>query len=97
MKLIGFALLVPAIMGLSGDHAADVPHFRQQTIPTGGQGPRWVSIADVNHDENPDILVTNADSGTLTVLLGDGSGKFAPAPGSPFAAGASRTTSALPT
>jgi hypothetical protein len=87
MKLIGLALLVPAIMGLSGHHAARVPHFRQQTIPTGGRGPRWVSIADINRDGNPDILVTNADSGTLTVLLGDGRGKFISAPGSPFAAG----------
>jgi hypothetical protein len=85
MKLIGLALLVPAIAALSGDSA--VPHFRQQTIPTGGRGPRWVSIADINRDGNPDILVTNADSGTLTVLLGDGRGKFTSAPGSPFAAG----------
>ncbi|KAA6465285.1 VCBS repeat-containing protein [Acidobacteria bacterium AB60] len=66
-------------------------HFRQLTIPT-GPGPRWVAVADVNHDHNPDILVANAgsendDSGSITVLLGDGHGGFHPAANSPFFAG----------
>ncbi|HEY3990553.1 MAG TPA: VCBS repeat-containing protein [Acidobacteriaceae bacterium] len=52
-----------------------------------GKGPKWISIADVNHDRNPDIAVANADSGTVTVLLGDGRGQFQEAAGSPFAAG----------
>ena len=66
-------------------------HFRQLTIPTGPE-PRWIAVTDVNHDHNPDILVANAgsesnDSGSLTVLLGDGRGGFHPAVNSPFAAG----------
>lgn len=67
------------------------PHFRQVTIPT-GPGPRAIAVADVNHDGNPDLIVTNegsdsTDSGTITVLLGDGRGAFHQAPGSPFPAG----------
>jgi hypothetical protein len=44
-------------------------------------------VADVNRDGNPDILVANADDGTVTVLLGNGMGQFREAPGSPVAAG----------
>ena len=49
-------------------------------------------VADVNHDNNPDIIVANAgsdnaDDGTIMVLLGDGNGAFHPAPGCPFPAG----------
>ena len=60
--------------------------FHQVSIPT-GKGSRWITVADVNHDNHPDILVTNADAGTLTVLLGDGAGHFRQPPGSPFACG----------
>src|ERR1700761_5612071 len=65
--------------------------FRQVAIPT-GPNPRWISVADLNHDGNPDIAVANAgsdttDSGSITVLLGDGNGGFRAAAGSPFAAG----------
>jgi hypothetical protein len=87
MKLIGLVLLVPAFIALSGDPAPQTLHFREQSVPTGGQGPRWISVADVNRDGNPDIVVTNADSGTVTVLLGDGRGQFSQAHGSPLAAG----------
>jgi hypothetical protein len=61
-------------------------HFRQTTI-RGRQGLRWVAVADVNQDGNPDILVANADAGTLSVLLGKGAGQFKRAPGAPFLAG----------
>jgi len=62
------------------------PRFREVSIPV-GRGPRWVSVADVNHDGNPDILVANADAGTISVLLGDGAGNFKQSSGSPFPAG----------
>ena len=70
---------------------AQPPHFRQITIST-GPSPRAIAVADVNHDGHPDILVANAgsdtaDTGTITVLLGDGRGAFHQAPGSPFPAG----------
>jgi hypothetical protein len=79
------------LTALSATVFAQTPRFRQVTIPT-GPSPRWITVADVNHDNHSDIVVANAgtdsaDNGTTMVLLGDGSGAFHPAPGSPFAAG----------
>ncbi len=80
-----------ALLVVSGSQVAVGQHFRQVTIPTGPE-PRWIAVADVNHDRNPDILVANAgsesdDSGSISVLLGDGHGGFHPAANSPFPAG----------
>jgi hypothetical protein len=86
MKSIWVALIIPVLLGISGDGSHRPLQFRELTIRV-GQGPRWVSVADVNQDGIPDILVTNADGGTVTVLLGDGEGRFREASGSPFAAG----------
>jgi hypothetical protein len=66
----------------SADHA---PRFQAITIRT-DKGPQFVAVADVNHDGKPDLLVAN-DSGTVTVLLGDGQGHFQMAKGSPVPAG----------
>src|SRR5262245_45711288 len=52
-----------------------------------GAHPDIVSIADVNHDGNLDILAANGGSANFSVYLGDGRGGFVPAAGSPFAAG----------
>jgi hypothetical protein len=60
--------------------------FRQTTIST-GKGARFVAVADVNEDGEPDLIVANDEEGTLTVLLGDGRGSFHVAPGSPIPAG----------
>jgi hypothetical protein len=46
-----------------------------------------VAAGDFNRDGKADLAIANFDSGTITVLLGNGSGGFSPAPGSPFAAG----------
>ena len=80
-----------ALLVVSGSQVAVGQHFRQVTIPTGPE-PRWIAVAVVNHERNPDILVANAgsesdDSGSITVLLGDGNGGFHPAVNSPFPAG----------
>ena len=45
--------------------------------------------ADVNRDGKPDLLTTNFEGGSVSVLLGDGKGGFKNAPGSPFPAGRS--------
>jgi hypothetical protein len=84
-------LALPVAFFLVTEILAAQPHFRQVTIAT-GPSPRWIAVADINRDHNPDILVANAgsdstDSGTITVLLGDGYGAFHQAPGSPIAAG----------
>jgi hypothetical protein len=80
----GLAFL--ALCFLPGDTSVNSSGFRQLSIPT-GHGPRWIAVADLNHDGNPDIVVANAEGGTVTILLGDGKGQFHEAPGSPFAAG----------
>ncbi|HKV80763.1 MAG TPA: FG-GAP-like repeat-containing protein [Candidatus Sulfotelmatobacter sp.] len=43
-----------------------------------GVNPRSVAIADVNGDGRPDVLVSNFESGTTGVLLGNGDGTFLP-------------------
>jgi|SRR5829696_2299404 len=52
-----------------------------------GTEPERVASAEFNRDKKPDLAVTNTASNNVTVLLGDGRGGFAPASGSPFAAG----------
>src|SRR5262249_10383301 len=42
---------------------------------------------DGNGDRRPDAVTVNADDNNVSVLLGDGTGRFAPSRGSPFAAG----------
>jgi VCBS repeat protein len=62
------------------------PIFQQVSIHT-GKGPRFIAVADVNRDGNADLIVANAESGNLTVLLGDGRGNFQPTKASPISAG----------
>jgi uncharacterized protein (TIGR03437 family) len=53
-----------------------------------GPSPQSVAVVDINGDGKPDIVTANAVGNTVTVLLGNGSGGFTAAAGSPFAAGA---------
>jgi FG-GAP-like repeat len=86
MRALLLSLLLP-LLGLAGvpspDHGA---RFTETTIRV-GKGPKWISAADVNHDRIPDLIVANADAGTVTVLLGNGKGQFHEPAGSPFVAG----------
>ena len=86
MKTPAAALILLPLSLVTGDFSVPSQRFREVSIPV-GHGPRWISVAAVNHDGNPDILVTNADSETVSVLLGNGKGQFREAPGSPFPAG----------
>ncbi len=52
-----------------------------------GSGPQSVAVGDFNGDGHPDLAIPNANGGNVTVLLGNGTGGFTPAPGSPFPAG----------
>lgn len=52
-----------------------------------GTAPGSVEIADFNGDGKVDVVVANEQSSNVSILLGDGRGKFAPAKGSPFPAG----------
>jgi hypothetical protein len=61
-----------------------------------GDAPFGLAIGDINGDGYPDLSVLNSPSSMaegkgkngLTVLLGDGKGKFRSLPGSPFGSGA---------
>jgi hypothetical protein len=50
-----------------------------------GHLPNDIAIGDFNGDGNPDLLIPNTQTPYLTVLLGDGTGRFQAAPHSPFA------------
>jgi hypothetical protein len=56
-------------------------------IAVGGTNPISVTIADFNGDGNADIVTANNGTATLSVLLGDGTGGFTAAIGSPFPSG----------
>ncbi len=86
MRALLLSLTLP-LLGVAGSQSPDHRgQFSEMTIRV-GKGPKWISAADVNHDGNPDLMVANADSGTVTVLLGDGKGQFHEPAGSPFVAG----------
>jgi hypothetical protein len=58
--------------------------FRTSRLPLRTGEPWFAAIGDVNGNKKPDIVVTHHDQNALTVLLGDGTGHFTEAPGSPF-------------
>ena len=90
LVVLAAVLLIHGSPGPSANGAAAPPalDFNQRVIPVGGS-PGSIAIADVNHDGMLDIIVANTTDGTLSVLLGDGKGRFTPAAGSPFACGKS--------
>jgi hypothetical protein len=69
---------------LLGDGAGGLTPAAGSPVPTGAQ-PYGIVTADFNRDAAPDLAVANSGDGTVSVLLGDGSGGFTPAPGSPLA------------
>lgn len=48
--------------------------------------PHLVALADLDRDRRLDVLATAHDSGSVWAWLGDGTGRFSPAVGSPFMA-----------
>ena len=58
-----------------------------QTLFAVGANPQSEAIGDFNGDGNLDIVTANSGDNTVTVLLGNGSGGFMAAAGSPFAVG----------
>jgi hypothetical protein len=54
---------------------------------TAGTGPSSLTVADLDRDGKLDLAVANGGSGDLSVLLGNGTGGFTAAPGTPVATG----------
>jgi len=52
-----------------------------------GSDPSWVVTGDFSSDGKLDLAVTNYNSGTVTILLGNGDGTFTPALNSPVTVG----------
>ena len=73
------------IVLLAGDGYAN---FTRTTIqPPGGPASALIP-RDMNRDGHIDLVTTQASSpGTVSVLLGDGTGRFTPAPGTPVTVG----------
>src|SRR5687767_15661787 len=44
-----------------------------------GSGPDGIAVADFNRDGKPDVATANPGQGSVSLLLGTGAGKFAPA------------------
>jgi hypothetical protein len=57
------------------------------TPPFVGQGPWSIAVSDFNGDGKLDLVTANIFSDDVMVMLGNGSGGFAKAPGSPIAIG----------
>jgi len=54
---------------------------------TVGKQPLFIVTGDFNGDGNADLAIANGGDNTVTVLLGNGTGAFNPAPQSPYGVG----------
>jgi hypothetical protein len=52
-----------------------------------GNGPRSISVGDFNSDGKKDLAIANSGFANVTILLGNGSGGFTQAAGSPLSVG----------
>jgi FG-GAP-like repeat/FG-GAP repeat len=69
------SLLAVALLFVLRPPCAGAMHFVETQYPV-GNWPMGVTIGDFNRDGNPDLVVANYDSSTLSVLLGNGNGTF---------------------
>jgi hypothetical protein len=81
------AVFTLTCLGLAIAGSTDrAPLLQQISIHT-DKGPQFIAITDVNHDGKTDLIVANAEGGSVSVLLGDGKGNFQSTKGSPISAG----------
>lgn len=63
--------------------------FDERTIPLHGYtGGGTLTVADLNNDCSPDLIVSYATANAISVLLGDGFGNFGPEKETPIESGA---------
>lgn len=74
------------ILMLLGDGAGNLAG-PGRAFNTGRRPYQRVRSADFNQDGNPDVVTTNLDDNTVSILLGDGHGGLHDSQGSPFPAG----------
>lgn len=88
---VGIALLT-AVFSVPAA-CAQAPETQEQPSPAVserirvGRSPGSVALADLNGDGRLDLVVASERHDGLTILLGDGTGRFTEAPDSPVAAG----------
>ena len=68
---------------LLGDSKGHVIPAAGSPVPC-GKNPNDIAVGDFNGDGNLDLVVANTETPYLTILLGDGKGRFAPSAHSPF-------------
>ncbi|HSS98430.1 MAG TPA: VCBS repeat-containing protein [Terriglobales bacterium] len=73
--LVSLALLAITLTSLTSAETFSSP----VNYDSAGFGPTSVALGDLNHDHHLDIVATNQNSATISVLLGNGDGTFQPA------------------
>lgn len=87
--LLVFLMLSISVIYCSGQLKKPSSIFENPVRYSVEKSPASVAIADINRDGKPDVIVANSGSNNVTILLGDGKGKFTQSKGSPFSAGTS--------
>ncbi|MBI5100223.1 MAG: VCBS repeat-containing protein [Nitrospirae bacterium] len=86
-KNTGYPELNDHIKIMKGDGSGGFTPLSSTNVGDSVTGPYGVASGYFNNDTDLDLAVTMFDSGTLKILLGDGSGGFTEASGSPITVG----------
>jgi hypothetical protein len=85
-----FILVLDVLLNSCGDinktYSSNSLPVNIETIKV-GKAPGSIEVADLNNDRIPDIIVTNEQDSSVTILLGKGKVQFEEVKGSPFPAG----------
>jgi hypothetical protein len=68
----------PSRPGGPGGSACGIPSFAPPVTYTVALRPRSATVATLNADAHPDIVVTNYSANAISVLIGNGDGTFQP-------------------